>query len=207
MIDRPGIAKIYHAQSLDEVRQAYDTWAETYDVQVVDEFGFRAYEYVVASVRAHLDDDAHLLDAGSGSGMVGLAAQAAGLTTIDAMDLSVGMLEKAKARGIYRDVRVGVLGEPLDYLTDSYDAVLSAGVFTPGHAPPEAFVELVRVVKPGGLICFTLCDDVTPLGFIEEMERLASQGTWELITMGEPFQSMPNGQPEIELRIWLYRVL
>ena len=46
-----------------------------------------------------------------------------------------------------------------------------------------------------------------PPGFIDEMERLVSQGSWEQVSTGEPFHSMPNGEPEVELRIWLYRVL
>ena len=199
--------RLYNARNLDELRAAYDAWADDYDGQIFDDYGFRGHELVVASVREHLPDDARILDAGAGSGMLGVAARAAGFTHLDAMDLSVGMLEKARARGVYGDVRTGVLGEPLDYETDSYAAVLSSGVFTPGHAPPESFRELVRIVKRGGLIAFTLRHDQTPEGFHEAMDSLVAEGRWELVEASDPFQSMPHGEPDVFHRIWVFRVL
>lgn len=207
MADHLDLARLYNARSLDELRQAYDAWADNYDSQIFDDYGFRGHEFVVAAARNHLGDDAHILDAGAGSGMLGVAARAAGFRNIDAMDLSVGMLEKARERGVYGDVRTGTLGEPLDYASDSYDAVLSSGVFTPGHAPPESFRELVRIVKPGGILCFTLRHDVTPEGFHEAMDSLVAADRWELVEAGEPFQSMPGGEPDVYHRIWIYRVL
>lgn len=200
------LARLYNARSLDELRKAYDDWADTYDSQIFNDYGFRGHEFVVTAARAHLDDQARILDAGAGSGMLGVAASAAGFTNVDAMDLSVGMLEKAVERGVYTDVRTGVLGTSLDYATDSYDAVLSSGVFTPGHAPPESFRELVRIVKAGGVVCFTLRHDVTPAGFHEEMDALVAEGLWELVEVSEPFQSMPGGEPEVLHRIWVYRI-
>ena len=118
------------------------------------------------------------------------------------MDISTGMLERARNRGIYRDIRVGVLGETLDYKTDSYDAVLSSGVFTPGHAPPGSFSELARIVRPGGFICFSLRHDATPPGFHETMKALADEGRWELVEVSDPYQPMPKGEPEVEHRLW-----
>jgi len=158
-------------------------------------------------VRPLLKDEAAILDAGAGTGAVGLAARDAGFPTLDAMDLSLDMLEIAREHGIYRDVRVGVLGEPLDYATDSYDAVLSAGVFTPGHAPPEGFDELIRIVKPGGAICFTLRHDVTPPGFLETFERMKEEGLWKQVSVSEPFQGMPGGEPDVRHRVWLFLVV
>ena len=32
-------------------------------------------------------------------------------------------------------------------------------------------------------------------------------GAWELVEVSDPFHSMPKGEPEVEHRIWLYRVL
>ena len=207
MADHLDLSVIYNAKTTEELRAAYDEWADAYDAQIVDDYGYRGHELVVAAVRPHLADDARLLDAGAGSGTVGLAARVAGFTSIDAVDLSTRMLEKARARGIYGDVRVGVLGEALDYETDSYDGVLSSGVFTPGHAPATCLDELVRIVKPGGLICFTLRHDEPPPGFGDVMDSLSEDGAWELVEVSDPFHSMPKGEPEVEHRIWLYRVL
>ena len=201
------LSKVYESDNLDELRKTYDDWAATYDAQISGDYRYRGHERVIDTIRPRLDDDAAILDAGAGSGMAGEAAAAAGFTVIDAMDLSDGMLDVARRRGVYRDLRTGVLGEPLDYATASYDAVVSSGVFTPGHAPPSSFDELVRIVRPGGLICFTLRHDVTPPGFMEKFETLKQAGLWALLDVCAPFQAMPGGEPEVLHRIWLYRVL
>lgn len=205
--DHLALDKVYRATSLDQLRRTYDDWAPGYDRQIVDDYGYRGHELVVARVRPLLADDAVILDAGAGSGIVGVAARAAGFAAIDAMDLSPGMLEIARRRGVYRNLRTGVLGAPLDYATASYDAVLSSGVFTPGHAPPSSFDELVRIVKPAGLICFTMRHDWMPEGFEEAFERLAGQGRWKLVDKGDPFHSMPGGAPGMQHRVWLFQVL
>ena len=119
--------RVYGSRNLDDLREAYDSWAATYDSTVSGDYRYRGHEIVVDRVRPHLPDAAAILDAGAGSGMVGLSAFRAGFVNVDAMDLSVGMLEVAKERGVYRDVRTGVLGEPLDYPDNAYDAVLSSG--------------------------------------------------------------------------------
>ena len=207
MAEHLDLAKLYSASNLDELREAYDAWAKTYARQIMVDYGWSGPRLIVEQVRPLLADNAAILDAGAGTGAVGLVAREAGFTTMDAMDLSLDMLEIAREHGIYRDIRVGVLGQALDYETDSYDAVLSAGVFTPGHAPPEGLDELVRIVKPGGAICFTLRHDVTPPGFTEAFERLTGEGRWERAHVSEPFQGMPGGEPEVRHRVWLFNVV
>ena len=206
MVKLDILQKVYESRDLDELRGIYDSWAETYDSTISGTLNYRGHELVVDAVRPHLGDGARILDAGAGSGMVGLAASRAGFTRVDAMDLSAGMLEVARDRGVYREVRTGVLGEALDYPDDTYDAVLSSGVFTPGHAPPASFDEIIRIVKPGGLVCFTLRHDQTPPGFIGKFDELAEAGSWQQVRVSEPFQSMPGGEPEIRHRTWLFRV-
>ena len=206
MVKLDILQKVYESGDLDELRGIYDSWAETYDETIFGTLNYRGHELVVEAVRPRLGDDARILDAGAGSGMVGLAAARAGFTHVDAMDLSAGMLEVARDRGVYREVRTGVLGDALDYPDNAYDAVLSSGVFTPGHAPPSSFDEIVRIVKPGGLVCFTLRHDQTPPGFIEKIDELVQAGSWQQEWVSEPFQSMPGGEPEILHRTWLFRV-
>ena len=206
MVKLDILQKVYECRDLDELRGIYDSWAETYDSTISGTMSYRGHEYIVDAVRPHLGDDAKILDAGAGSGMVGLAASLAGFTHVDAMDFSAGMLKVARDRGVYREIRRGVLGEALDYPDNTYDAVLSSGVFTPGHAPPTSFDEIIRIVKPGGLVCFTLRHDQTPPGFIEKFDELARDGLWQQVRVSEPFQSMPGGEPEIRHRTWLFRL-
>lgn len=206
MVKLDILQKVYECGDLDELRGIYDSWAKTYDATISGTMSYRGHNYIVDAVRPHLGDDARILDAGAGSGMVGLAAARAGFTHVDAMDFSAGMLEVARDRDVYREVRTGILGEALDYPDNAYDAVLSSGVFTPGHAPPDSFDEIIRIVKPAGLVCFTLRHDRTPPGFIEKFDELAEAGSWQRMWVSEPFQSMPGGEPEIRHRTWLFRV-
>jgi SAM-dependent methyltransferase len=60
------------------------------------------------------------------------------------------MLGRARARGVYRELRRRALGDKLDFADEIFAAVVSFGVFTPGHAPASALDELVRITRPGG---------------------------------------------------------
>ena len=100
------------------------------------------------------------------------------------------------------------LGERLDYDTDTFDAAISIGVLTQGHAKPDSFDDLIRVAKVGGTITFGLRTDVyTDLGFKEKQDELVNEGKWKLVERSEPFVSMPKNQPDKQNEIWVYEVL
>ena len=71
---------------------------------------------------------------GCGTGLSGAALAEAGFTTIDGSDLSPGMLDKARALGVYRDLWL-----PDDLPDRRYDAVAAVGVIGPGAAPLDLF--------------------------------------------------------------------
>ena len=100
------------------------------------------------------------------------------------------------------------LGDPLGFETDRFDAVVSVGVFTTGHAPARAFDELVRVTKAGGFIVFSLRAELyEDDGFREYQEGLERSGKWQLAELSEPYRPLPKGEPEVVHRIWAYQVL
>jgi hypothetical protein len=81
-------------------------------------------------------------------------------------------------------------------------------VLTTGHAPAESLDELVRITRPGGHVIFTLRSDAgSPPGFDEKLEALAEASRWELVERGEEFQAMPDGEPNVLVRVWAFRVL
>src|SRR4028119_750523 len=87
------------------------------------------------------------------------------------------MLDKAREKGSYRDLRRMVLGEPLGSASGTFSAAVSGGVFTTNHAPPAALDELVRVVEPEGWVIFSVRDDVyRDGGFEEKQASLANEG-------------------------------
>ena len=84
------------------------------------------------------------------------------------MDLCHGMPEEARRKKVYRELHRMVMGEPRDFPSDSFDAVVSVGPLTVGHAPASSLDELVRITRPGGHIVFTLRPDVYQTGGFKE---------------------------------------
>ncbi len=150
---------------------------------------------------------ARILDAGAGTGLVGEILANIGYNNLVAMDLSQGMLEEARKKNVYREFHQMVMGEPLDFATDSFDAVISVGVLTVAHAPASSFDELVRTTKPGGYIAFSLRPDVYEnSGFKEKQTALESEGKWKLVEVSEKFQPLPKGEPDVYHQVWVYQV-
>ena len=100
------------------------------------------------------------------------------------------------------------LGEHLDYETNSFDAVITVGVMTLGHAGPESFDELIRITKPQGYIVFTIRTDVyLENGFKEKQAEVESNKLWKLIEISDEFHPLPVGEPEVLHQVWVYKVL
>ena len=198
---------IYASTTNEQLAERYDDWAKEYDDDLENTFVWLAPVRGAEALAGHVAKDAKILDAGAGTGLAGVELQRLGYGDICAMDLSDGMLEEARAKGCYNDFRQMALGGRLDFDTDSYDAVISTGVFTPGHAPPSSFVDLCRVTKPGGYIVFSLRPDThLELGFKEQQDALVDSGAWSLVEVSEPFAALPKGEPDVMHQIWVYRV-
>ena len=187
---------VYSSTTNDELAERYDQWAQEYDDDLENTFVWLAPRRGAEAVAEYVAKNAKVLDAGAGTGLVGVELQRLGFTDICAMDLSHGMLDEARAKGCYNDFRQMALGDHLDFDSDAYDAVVSVGVFTPGHAPPNSFVELCRVTKPGGHVVFSMRPDThVELGFKDHQDALVDNGSWTLINASEPFQPLPKGEP------------
>jgi ubiquinone/menaquinone biosynthesis C-methylase UbiE len=199
--------RLYGAADLDGLRSEYDRIAADYDSGVGEAMGYASPGAVAAVAERLLGPDDSILDAGAGTGLLGVALAAAGFRRLDGLDVSPGMLREAARKGVYRELREGTLGEALAYETGSYDCVVSAGVLTAGHAPATALDELVRVTRRGGHVIFTLRSDRTLAGFDDKIAELEHAGRWELVELGEEFQALPMGEPEVLVRVWAFRVL
>lgn len=160
----------------DEARDVYADWAESYDKDTLDAFGYVGPRLVAEKLREYAAPDAVILDAGCGTGLAGEELDRAGFSIVDGIDLSEEMLAVAKAKNVYRKLAPADMTAPLDLPNDSYDAVVCAGVFTSGHIGPEGFDELVRVARPGGTIVATVHENVWQDGYPEHFAQLAGQG-------------------------------
>jgi len=198
--------RLYGARDLDELRREYDRIATAYDETLVDGMGYQSPAAVAAVARRLLEPDAWILDAGAGTGLLGVALAEAGFTRLDGVDLSPRMLAEAARKRVYEDLREGRLGDDLGYETGRYDGVVSSGLLTVGHAPASSLDELVRITRPGGHVIFTLRSDDVPHGFAEKIAELEQERRWELVERGDEFQALPTGEPEVRVRVWAFRV-
>ena len=198
---------IYSSRDNEELSERYDQWAKDYDNDLENDFAWRGPEIAAGFFAKYVPKEARILDAGAGTGLVGVALAQRGYRDIVAIDLSKGMLEEAGWKNVYRELRQMVMGETLDFPTGSFDAVISVGVLTLGHAPASSFDELIRVTRPGGHIVFSLRPDVYEEGgFKEKMAELENEGRWELVEVSEKKQVLPRGEPDVYHQVWIYRV-
>ncbi|MGW9556946.1 class I SAM-dependent DNA methyltransferase [Nocardiopsis sp. NPDC055551] len=171
--------RVYALKNPQEAESAYDEWAATYEHDTTEGMGYAAPTLAAERLRSLLADrpEAEILDAGCGTGLVGAALSGHGFEVIDGFDLSTAMLDKARAKGLYRDLAKADLTQRLPAEDDAYDAVICVGTLTEGHVGPEAFDELVRVARPGAPIVVTVLDRIwEPSGYKAKAEALEEAG-------------------------------
>jgi predicted TPR repeat methyltransferase len=198
------VYEVFAAQNAEELAQRYDEWAASYEDDMDDHGGPRE---AVEALAAFAGPDALVLDAGCGTGLVGELLAARGYRNLEGLDLSEGMLAKAAAKGCYTALHQGALGgAPLDLPAHRYDAIVCVGVFTRAHAPATSLHELVRLVKPGGYIVFTLRPEFYAASdFKTTMADLTAAGSWQLVETGEQFDARYKEFPGINMQVWVYR--
>ena len=207
MTEQNKVQWVYSSRNNQELAERYDQWARDYDSDLERDFEYQGPQHASELFISYVPKEARILDAGAGTGKVGEALAKLGYADLVAMDLSQGMLEEARQKNVYRELHQMVMGEPLGFATDSFDAVVCVGTLTLGHAPASSLDELVRITKPGGYIVFTLRPDIYEShGFKEKQAALESAGKWKLVETSEKFQSLPKGEPEVYHQVWVYQV-
>ena len=199
---------VYNASTVDEQEQAYDNWAENYERDLFT-MGYRL-PGIIASVFSRFisPETGPILDAGCGGGVQTEPLALLGYNNITGIDLSEGMLEIAKQKNLYRELRQMTLGEHLDFQDNAFSAVISAGTITPGHAPPETFDELIRVTKQQALIVFSLrVDDDQEPAYPAYIKKLETAGRWRNVFSTPDFHTMPYGEPTVRNCVHVYQVL
>ena len=200
------LERVYSAGSTAENRRIYDDWADSYDDDVSS--GGYAYAPVAAGLfgRHVAPGETPVLDAGCGSGIIGATLARLGYANLTGIDLSDGMLRAAGRKGVYRDLRQRVLGEPLDFEDGAFQAVVCTGVFTPGHAPPESLDELVRVTARGGVFIFCCTEAaLSDGGFQAKIDALTEAGLWTLIDTAGPVTALPQAAIQHAAMFFVYR--
>jgi ubiquinone/menaquinone biosynthesis C-methylase UbiE len=181
------LAAAYSLSDVGATRSLYDEWAATYDAEMSES----SQDYVApASASAHLFNllgpdlkTAKILDAGCGTGLVGVHLAQLGASEVDGLDLSPGMLDVARRTGAYKSLNTADLSKPLGCQNDSYRAIVCIGTLTQGHVGPEPLAEFVRVVQKGGFIVTTVLGSIWESGrYAAEVAALAQSNKVEVLS-------------------------
>jgi len=160
------------------ITEFYGEWAKDYDADMIDTIGYVGHVVTAEALAPLVSDKAEILDAGCGTGLVALELKKRnGTLQIDGLDLTQGMLDEAAETGAYRRLMTGDLMGTLDIPDDSYDGIVSAGVFTNGHVGPGGLDEVIRIAKPGAPIVLTVRDTAWEAdGFDTAIAKLEADG-------------------------------
>jgi predicted TPR repeat methyltransferase len=198
---------IYSSKNTKELAERYDDWAESYDKELEEDYGWTIPQLMAEELSGFTPVNARILDAGAGTGLVGQFLGSLGYGNLVAMDLSSEMLNKAREKDVYQEFHQMDMGETLDFPDDSFDAVVCAGVLTFSHAPAKSLYEMVRVTKPGGHILYSLRTDAyESMGFEGITEELESRQKWKLVEK-KGHQSFAQKEQDVVHDIWVYEVL
>lgn len=135
--------------------------------------------------------EARLLDFGCGTGLMGIELKKVGYNNIYGLDGSAQMLAIADSKGVYKwtwEVLVGVAELPLgaiyreDLKGSGFDAVFCSACLIKGHLPNCCFEEMLKSLRPGGYMIFSIRDIyLNPetdngMNFVGKLAELEEQG-------------------------------
>tara|TARA_B100002051_G_scaffold266903_1_gene294637 strand:+ start:195 stop:821 length:627 start_codon:yes stop_codon:yes gene_type:complete len=178
---------IYQLDSKEKVLKYYVKWTKKgeYNKNMV-EWNYQAPQNAAKLFNKYAPNkDINILDAGCGSGLVGVELQKYGYTKITGVDFSNEMLNLIPNK-IYNHLELIDLNKKLKYKESIFDAVICVGTFTYGHVKANALNELIRILKKNGLICFTINEGIyKKYQFDKKIEELSNNKLWDIINISK----------------------
>jgi len=171
---RLGVGETTPAMTAVYVRRLFDQHAPDFDEALVERLDYRGPELLLAAVRAEKPlRFGSVLDLGCGTGLAGAALRPF-CDWLVGVDISPGMIEQARSKGLYDRL---VVAELLEFLGGEGGAqhhlALAADVlvYCSDIAPIAAAV--AGVLAPGGLFAFTVETHDEPGVRLQETLRYA----------------------------------
>ena len=173
---------IYKLKTTDEVMKYYDEWGinNKYDKDMVDWAYSGPKETVDVFKKYAKNKNIKILDAGCGTGLVGIELKKNGYLNIDGVDLSKKLLELVPPN-YYQKLSQIDLNKSLEIENNTYGAIMCVGTFTFGHVKPNALDEFIRICKNKALICFTINEGIyKEYGFDKKIKNLENSNSWKM---------------------------
>jgi predicted TPR repeat methyltransferase len=144
------------------VQTLFDQYAPRFEAVLLGDLGYRAPQLLfkaVISVRNAAKKPAFFkraIDLGCGTGL-GAAAFAKNVDSFIGIDLSPGMIDQARATGLYAELEIDDMTAGLRKQPDaSADLVLAADAMVYVGELATVLAEIQRVLSSGGLLAFTV---------------------------------------------------
>ena len=140
------------------VRHLFDQFSSDYDARMLGQLGYGAPGILRSLADLVIPDRSRkysILDLGCGTGLAGLAFKDIA-STLDGVDLSPAMIEKARSREIYRELRIADLESALASIDHEYDLLLAADTLVYLGDLESAFAGAERALRSGGAFLFTV---------------------------------------------------
>lgn len=141
----------------DYVRTVFDDFSTSFD-QKLASLGYRAPELLLSVMKESLGiacRDLDLLDAGCGTGLFGERARPF-CSRLIGVDLSPGMLQIARGRGLYDELHEAELASWLAEQREAFDVVASADTLCYFGALDGALRAAYSALRPGGWLFFSV---------------------------------------------------
>jgi predicted TPR repeat methyltransferase len=163
------------------VRLVFDHFADTFD-RALAELGYRAPQLLADALVKRIGPALKLdvLDAGCGTGLCGPLLRPVAQRLVG-VDLSDGMVSKARLRGLYDELVVQELCEFMRSRPGAFDVVLSADTLCYFGALGEAMAAARQGLRKGGIVAFTLeslQEEKSGVGFRLEPHGRYSHAEW-----------------------------
>ena len=147
------------------VESTFDHFADSFDAKL-GKLAYRAPELIAeALARAYTGPDKRLiaLDAGCGTGLGGPLIKQH-VRYLAGVDLSSGMLAKARSRDVYDDLTKAELTAWLHDHPLTYDLIVSADTLCYFGSLADPFVAAGHALREGGLLIFTVEEAIDETG-------------------------------------------
>lgn len=174
------MAGLRDLKSSAEAKAHYDKWADTYDRDLIDTYGYIGPTVIAnALTRDQTSRSASILDAGCGTGLIGEELKKRGFMTIYGADISDNMRAEAEKKEAYRRLIAADFSKQTNILDGVYDIIVAADTFGPGQFTPDSLPELIRLVRRTGPI-YALIEGqyFEAAQFAKSISDLEQNGNW-----------------------------
>ncbi|KAL4819961.1 S-adenosyl-L-methionine-dependent methyltransferase [Aspergillus spinulosporus] len=187
------LPRAFALSGTSEAQTFYDEWANAYDADI-NGVGYASPRRAVGAIIDNLPstlisrpEKLQILDAGCGTGLVGdclARSSLSGNFCLNGIDLSEGMLNVARGKGVYQSLQTADLNERIPGPDGKYDVVVCVGTLTKGHVGTGVLEEFARLTMNGGLMVATVHDGIWESGGFEGViGRLKEKGVVEVISL------------------------